>query len=263
MKNCAKNLRNFFLTNAFYSFYYFLRGIKYRNLKLKSAGNLLPYFQSKFGIEIGGPSLFYDLVVPIYHVARKIDGVNFSRDNIWSKILVDSKYQYLKHKNGNLHISEMTNLSVIPDRQYDFLISSNVLEHTTNPLLALRVWGKKVKVGGIVFIVVPNKDESFDRHRPITTIEHLRDDLMKNLGEDDLTHLSEVLEKTDRAEFDNNLINGVSFEERMHKNHIYRSMHHHVFDENLLIDMCRFSGLEPFFSFTKKCDTGILCRVLG
>lgn len=247
--------------DAFYGFYYFLRGAKYHNLQLGLGKDLLSYFQHKSGIEVGGPSLFYDLIVPIYHVAKKIDGVNFSNLNIWAKSGHSNRYEYLKHKSGIKYISEMTNLSIISDGQYDFLISSNVLEHTANPLLALEVWRKKVKVGGVIFIVVPNKDASFDRHRSVTTFDHLKDDLMKNSSEDDLTHLLEVLEKTDRTEFVDDLIDGVSFDDRMRKNYVYRSMHHHVFDESLLVNICKFSRLEPLFSFTKNSDVGILCRV--
>lgn len=247
----------------FFKFYYLVRGFKYRNLRLKFDKDLTKYFKGKCGLEVGGPSLFFDLIVPVYHTCDVIDGVNFSESNIWSARGNSTKYEYLRHKKGALYVSEMTDLSCILDSHYDFIISSNVLEHTANPLLALNVWRHKVKIGGVIFIVVPNKLYCFDRARAVTTIDHLISDFNNNRREDDLTHLPEVLEMTDRSSVSEELIDGLSFDDRMRKNYKYRSMHHHVFDKNLLINMCKYLSLEVLFAFEKKADIGIICKVKG
>jgi SAM-dependent methyltransferase len=55
----------------------------------------------------------------------------------------------------------------------DFVVSSHVLEHFTNPLKALREWDRVVRVGGVIFAIVPHRDRTFDAGRERTTLEHV------------------------------------------------------------------------------------------
>ena len=56
-----------------------------------------------------------------------------------------------------------------------------------------------VKPGGTLVVVVPDRRQTFDRRRPITPFEHLLQDHERNMGEDDLTHLEEILRLHDFA----------------------------------------------------------------
>ena len=47
------------------------------------------------------------------------------------------------------------------------------------------------------FLVVPHKDKTFDHNRPVTSLNHLEEDLDNDVDEDDLTHLPEILELHD------------------------------------------------------------------
>lgn len=64
----------------------------------------------------------------------------------------------------------------VDDASQDFVISSHVLEHFTNPVKALLEWDRVVKPGGIIFMIVPHKERTFDSGRERTTLQHLIDD---------------------------------------------------------------------------------------
>ncbi len=64
----------------------------------------------------------------------------------------------------------------LPDGSTDFVVSSHVLEHFTDPIKALLEWWRVLKVGGVIFAIVPHKERTFDKPRPRTTLQHLIDD---------------------------------------------------------------------------------------
>jgi SAM-dependent methyltransferase len=66
-----------------------------------------------------------------------------------------------------------------PDKSYDFVISSHVIEHFWNPIKALREWKRVARK--YIYIICPHRDRTFDRDQPLTTtaeliIRHLEPD---------------------------------------------------------------------------------------
>jgi hypothetical protein len=82
---------------------------------------------------------------------------------------------------------------------------------------------------GVLLLVLPHKDGTFDWRRPTTTLEHMISDYESNVGEDDLTHLSEILELHDLSR-DEAAGTPEQFRQRSLENVSKRAMHHHVFD---------------------------------
>ena len=68
-----------------------------------------------------------------------------------------------------------------------------MVEHTANPIKAIKEWMRVLKNKGSLIIVFPDKDRTFDNKRPVTSLNHLIDDYVANTEEDDLTHLPEIL----------------------------------------------------------------------
>ena len=68
----------------------------------------------------------------------------------------------------------------LPDQSQDFIVSSHVIEHFTNPIKALIEWDRLVKPGGIIFIIVPHKERTFDREQKCTSLQHLITDFQNN-----------------------------------------------------------------------------------
>lgn len=64
----------------------------------------------------------------------------------------------------------------LPDESQDFIVSSHVIEHFTDPIKALTEWDRLVKPGGIIFMIVPHKERTFEKELDCTSLEHLIED---------------------------------------------------------------------------------------
>jgi len=208
----------------------------------------------KCGVEIGGPSLLFKTVLPLYQRVRGLDGVNFSADTIWEgRIRADAGYHYYRNKRGRQFIADATDLPELATGRYDFLLSSNCLEHVANPLKALLEWQRVVKAGGALILVVPNKENNFDHRRPVTRFEHLLDDFTRGVGEDDTTHLDEILALHDLRR-DLPAGGRRHFRKRSLKNFQNRTLHHHVFDVGVMEEMLECVGFGIVDVTTTRTD---------
>lgn len=70
-------------------------------------------------------------------------------------------------------IDDAQTLSTIEDGKYDFVIASHVIEHMSCTIGALQNWLRVLRSGGQLYLVVPDKRYIFDRHRLLTTLQHL------------------------------------------------------------------------------------------
>ena len=203
-------------------------------------------FNDKSGIEIGGPSpIFRDKgILPLYRIVKNLDGCNFSNTTIWEgNIEAKKNYNYYNEKNGFQYISEASDLNTIPDSKYDFVISSNCLEHVANPLKAFEEWIRIVKKEGLLLLVLPNKKYSFDHKRSVTAFTHLLNDYKNVIKEDDLSHLNEILQCHDLKR---DILAGSikQFKERSLDNYNNRALHHHVFDLNVMCQIFEYFNIE-------------------
>jgi SAM-dependent methyltransferase len=216
------------------------------------------------GIEIGGPSPMFAWggLIPVYAHARQIDNINFAHKTIWEDTTKEGgSFRFHSRKSpGQQFVAEGAHLSLIPSDKYDFVLSSHMLEHTANPLRALDEWRRVLKPGGALVLVVPARDGAFDHRRPITTMAHLVEDFEKNVGEDDLTHVSEILRLHDLSK-DPGATDTAAFRKRAARNAEFRSLHHHVFDTRLAVDAVFHAGFEPVAAEAlEPCHIVVLAR---
>lgn len=202
---------------------------------------------SNNGIEIGGTSSIFEKrnMIPVYPFVHSLDNCNFSSNTVWEgKIEEGLKYFYdKKHLPGRQYVLEATDLCEIEDDRYDFLLSSHMIEHTANPIKALKEWLRIVKENGHLILVVPHKDATFDHNRPVTTLEHLIQDYDNNMTEEDLTHMNEILELHDLS-MDVEAGNYEQFVERSKKNYQNRCFHHHVFNSLLVAELMDYLNVK-------------------
>ncbi len=204
------------------------------------------------GIEIGGPSSIFQKrnIIPIYPIINSLDNCNFSISTVWEgKINEGLTYLYDKsHEQGRQYLLEATDLSPIANETYDFLLSSHMIEHTANPIKALKEWRRVIKEGGHLILVIPHKDGTFDHNRPITTLDHLIQDYENDITEKDLTHMDEILDLHDLS-MDLEAGTHQEFSERSKNNYENRCFHHHVFNSSLVIELidhlkCKIRAVE-------------------
>ena len=211
--------------------------------RAKAMSVVRPFIRGATGLEIGGPSRFFTARghMPIYDEAARVDNCNFARCTIWESDASEGEFHFSPNrKPGRQFVAEATDLAGVRDGSYDFVLSSHVLEHSANPLLALTEWLRVLREGGVLVLVVPHKDGTFDHLRPVTTLEHLQEDFRARRSEDDLTHLEEVLALHDVSRDAG--VHSITLEERMSRNYEFRSMHHHVFNTQLAVNCVEASG---------------------
>jgi len=86
------------------------------------------------------------------------------------------------------------------DSSLNYVASSHVIEHVANPLAAFQEWYRVLRHGGVIYMVVPDRRLTFDRGRPLTTVEHLIDDYRKNTTPCDGTHIEDLVFNADWSE---------------------------------------------------------------
>jgi GT2 family glycosyltransferase/SAM-dependent methyltransferase len=64
-------------------------------------------------------------------------------------------------------------LTKIADGSQDFIIANHFIEHCEDPIGTLKTFARKLRAGGAIYMAVPDKRHTFDRHRTSTTNEHL------------------------------------------------------------------------------------------
>ncbi|MDB6102014.1 MAG: class SAM-dependent methyltransferase [Gammaproteobacteria bacterium] len=225
-----------------------MRGLRDAVLRRAFPPRLAYYPQCKSlvrgrGLEIGGPSDVFKSrgLVPIYPLASRIDNCAFSRETVWHS--ADKFFRFDPRKAvGTQFTAEATDLKGIEAESYDFVMSSHALEHVANPLKALSEWVRVLKPAGLLVLILPNRDQTFDHRRPVTSMAHLIADRDQQRDEADLTHLPEILDLHDLTR-DPGAGTFEEFKARALDNVHNRCLHHHVFDSSLAAELVRYVGL--------------------
>jgi SAM-dependent methyltransferase len=216
----------------------------------------LSLVERRCGIEIGGPtdefrgwhtlSRTYGLLhpLPIYDRVASLDNCNFSSETIWATH--NKTFHFSPRQNpGKIIIAEGSCLFSVADNSYDFVLSSHNLEHFANPVKALKEWKRITRTHGSLILALPDYRRTFDHRRTPTPVEHMLEDFAKNVGEDDTTHIPEVLQMHD-LDMDGTLKTHSMNElkARSTNNFLNRCLHHHVFDEVNSVGLLKEVGLE-------------------
>lgn len=114
----------------------------------------------------------------------------------------------------------------IDDDAFDFVASSHVLEHTSNPPRQIQEWLRIVRSGGIVYMIVPDKRFCFDRRRELTPITHFVDEFESDVTSISLDHYRDYIVNTNEED---GLVRDTSDAciEKWHQQQ--RSIHAHTF----------------------------------
>ncbi len=215
--------------------------------KLRCFPAVRKLFLEKAGLEIGGPSEVFARggMFPIYPIVSRVDNCNYSDTVVWGGTLKKG-YTFIfdnQKMPGMQYIVEATNLRSIQLENFDFALSSHALEHSANPLQALSELYRILKEEGVLVLVLPHKERTFDHRRQVTSIEHLIEDYNNNTTEDDLTHLTEILSHHDLA-MDTEAGDFNTFKSRSLRNFENRCLHQHVFNTQLGVEIINWLGMQ-------------------
>jgi len=219
-----------------------------RNMLVTNVNNFDLYKDSVLnqkGIEIGGPSIIFQREIPVYRYLKSLDGVNYNSNTIWEGSISEGKnyFFYKKKPIGTQFISEATEIKKIDDESYDFIISSNCLEHSANPLKALIEWRRIIKDNGSLVIVLPKKDSNFDHKRKYTEFSALLNAYKNNFDESNIDSLDEILKYHD-INLDPGVDSYEEFKSRSMLNFENRCLHHYVFNSNLIKEMLLYTNFK-------------------
>ena len=201
-------------------------------------------------LEIGGPSdiLGFGGSLPLYSCLAEIDNCNFNEETIWSS----DAFKYAR-----TFLLDGTALQ-IQSGSYDCVIASHCLEHIANPIKALLEWKRVLRPGGLLLLILPHRDHTFDWRRPVTSLEHMKEDYEANTPESDLTHFDETIALHDLSR-DPGGCTPDEFRERSLQNFKFRAMHHHVFVPETAIEIVQEVG----FSVVRQDVEGYHIITLG
>jgi len=116
-------------------------------------------------------------------------------------------------------------------------------------LKAIKEWVRVLKPGGFILLVLPDKRFTFDRKRPDTTFSHILSDFESKIGEDDLTHLSEILQLHDLKMDPGAGRDFEVFKKRCENNFVVRGLHQHVFSFDLLEESATYFKLSTICKY--------------
>lgn len=235
--------------------------------QLEYFGQCRSLLESKVGLEVGGPSSVFGRrgYVPVYPVAGRIDNCNFGSRTVWEgQISEGETFVFDPAKSpGRQYVTEASDLKAIADASYDFVLSSHCIEHLANPIQGLNEWIRVLKQDGLLVLLVPHKDGTFDHRRPVTSFEHLLQDFDANMTEHDLTHLDEILKLHD-LEQDPGAGTFEEFRERSQRNFENRCLHQHVFDTRLAVELVNHAKLQILaVELFRPCHIVVIAKKLA
>lgn len=176
------------------------------------------------GIEIG--ALHLPLQVPRSAKVKYVD--RFSADAL------RAHYPELRDKKivDVDIVSDGERLEAIADATQDFVIANHFIEHCQNPIGALLNMLRVLKIGGVLYLAIPDKRCSFDVDRPGTPLAHLLRDYEEGPAWSRRQHFEEwtrlVNKVQDAAAAEQEIVRNMSFD---------YSIHYHVWTQAGMIEL--------------------------
>jgi len=121
------------------------------------------------GYEIG--TGFRPTVVPAGCHVTYIDKFTFDEAKDGSFVSVRNKRDSVDFVEVT-HFEAMGELPSVPSASADFFIACHVIEHVPSVIKAIATVCDRLKPGRPLFLVIPHRDHTFDKQRPVTSLQH-------------------------------------------------------------------------------------------
>ena len=91
-------------------------------------------------------------------------------------------------------------LTPFKDDSLDFVIAGHLIEHMPDPIFFVNECWRVLRPGGVLFLIVPDKNTGYDIKRTITSLPHVIDDHRRRIREVEDHHLDEFVRLTENLE---------------------------------------------------------------
>lgn len=135
-------------------------------------------------------------------------------------------------------------LATLADGAQDFVIANHFLEHTQNPLQALRAMLRVLKPGGILYLAAPDMRQTFDREREVTPLAHLVRDFQEGPAWSRRAAFEDYVRHVEKADSDAAVAAKVE-----HYLAMDYSIHYHAWTEWELMEMLVYLKRQAGLSF--------------
>jgi SAM-dependent methyltransferase len=144
------------------------------------------------GIEVG--ALHLPLDVPDSVVVHYLDRITTSELRAKDPDLRDAPLVDVEL------IDNGESLGSIVDESLDFVIANHMIEHTEDPIGTISNFLRVLRPDGVVYMAVPDKRRTFDRNRPITSVEHVVRDHLEGPSRSRISHYQDWVRFIDEAD---------------------------------------------------------------
>ena len=132
------------------------------------------------------------------------------------------------------------NIQALIEHDFDFYIANHVIEHLINPLKFLDRLNRVMKRGSYLYLAVPDKEYTFDRHRELTTWEHLYKEYLRNTTKLSKKHLEDFIINITKDHINDSARQKEMYDDyanwfkrwSIRQKHRQRSIHVHVWNQN-------------------------------
>ena len=131
------------------------------------------------------------------------------------------------------------NLQALSEHNFDFYIANHVIEHLVNPLKFLDRLERVMKPGSYLYLAIPDKEYTFDRHRELTTWEHLYREYLQNISKLSKEHLEDFIINITKDHINDSVRKKAMYDDyaiwfkrwSIRQKHHQRSIHVHVWNQ--------------------------------
>jgi SAM-dependent methyltransferase len=161
-----------------------IEGMVSPDIKLGNRNVLASRFLAGEGIEIGAASC--PLSMPEAAKTTYVD--------IMDEHVMREKFSYLGPDDYIQPVDVIDNgelLEKFDDASLDYIVANHFLEHCENPIGTIDSHMNKLKPGGVAYYALPDKRYTFDKERPLTTLEHFIADFKEGPAARNIEHYRE------------------------------------------------------------------------
>jgi len=197
--------------------------------------DLVPRYLAGYGVEIGAFKTPIPGISPVY---------------------IDRFAEYAGEPTSADYYGDACDLPFY-DSSVRYVATSHVLEHVANPLAAISEWFRVIKHGGYIYMVVPDRNKTFDHPRPLTEVEHLLCDYRNRVTQSDATHIDDFVYGVDwsmyspMADPSNEACERDELASRYHRAveaDLEINIHFHTFECARVADLIRIGNLESLWA---------------